>query len=438
MTRTTVDALTARRLHLSASWDREELEAAQMAALRVAVSEARKRSPWYGSALAQVVHGDLRTRADLAQVPFLTGADVAGHGGRMVCVPQGEIARIVTLQTSGSTGQPKRLSFTRRDLQGTMEFFYEGMRNLVTHADRVLALLPYALPDSTGDLLVRALTAEGVACAGHWPPADWQELADKIRREGFSCIVGLPQHVLALAEILPPGVLRSVLLCSEYVPRPLRERIERAGGCATFMHYGTTEIGLGGGVECGCHEGCHMRESDVLVEIVDPESGVPLQEGEQGEVVVTTLGRRAMPLFRYRTGDLARLLLKRCACGGLTARLVDIAGRRVACTLAGGGRLCSQDLDDRLFAVGGLLDYRATLRTQDGVDFLGVEFLTIKDGSGMEDALSRAMLAVPAVTTAVRTGGLRCGVPRRVAAFSPSHTFKRTICDQRTRNICMK
>lgn len=402
-----------------------------MASLRRTVEHALDKSPWYRERLAGIDPRSLNSRTDLARLPLMDSADVAACGQRMLCVPQGEVARIVTLQTSGSTGTPKRLHFTRADLDGTVDFFLHGMLSLVDSSDRVLALLPYSQPDSTGDLLIRALAGEGIRCAGLWPPGEAGTLAALIRREGYSCVAGLPQHLLALASTLPFGQVRTMLLCSDYAAPALRSRIEESCGCETFLHYGTTETGLGGGVECAAHDGCHLRESDLLVEIVDPESGEPMPEDEPGEVVVTTLDRQAMPLVRYRTGDLARLTTRPCLCGGVTARLCDIAGRRRACTLRGGFSMTSRELDDRIFGVEGLMDYRAVLDMEYGRERLGIEFLAAAGHDRLEGDVADAVRRVPAVAVALEFGTLVLGPMRRVKAFSPSHTIKRCISDQR-------
>lgn len=430
MTRTPVDAFTARRLGLVPGWDRAALEAAQFEALRQTVRHAMRRGPWFRDHLAGVDPARLRGPADLARLPFMAAADVAAHGERMVCVSQSEVARIITLQTSGSTGAAKRLHFTRQDLDCTVDFFLRGMLSLASREDRVLALLPFSLPDSTGDLLIRALSGGGIPCDGCWPPTDWDALAARIGDGGVTCVVGLPQHLLALAHALPFRQVRTMLLCSDYAPSALRARIEMACGCETFLHYGTTETGLGGGVECAAHDGCHLRESDLLVEIVDPLSGQPVPPGEEGEVVVTTLARLAMPLIRYRTGDVARLTTQPCVCGGVTARLCGIQGRRIVCRLAGGGGLTSQTLDEALFALEGLLDYRATLDAAQGGDRLGIEFLARPGHDHLERDIVLAVERVPAVAAGLGRG-LLLGPMRRVAAFSPSHTVKRTLADLR-------
>lgn len=427
----TVDGLTARRLGLSLPLERSRLEGAQMASLRRTVEHACAKSPWYRERLAGFDPASLRTSADLSRLPLLTSAELAAHGQRQVCVSQSEVARIITLQTSGSTGSPKRLHFTHDDLAATVDFFLHGMLSLISPLDKVLALLPFTQPDSTGALLLKALGQGGVRCAGFWPPADWEDLVELIRSKGYMCVVGLPQHLLALAYVLPHGLVRSMLLCSDYAPPMLRTRIEEVCGCETFLHYGTTETGLGGGVECGAHEGCHLRESDLLVEIVHPQTGQSLPEGETGEVVVTTLGRQAMPLVRYRTGDLATLITQPCVCGGVTARLCAIQGRRIACRLAGGFSVTSQDFDDALFALDGLLDYRATLGHSNGCDLLGIEFLARPGHEHVDRELSLTLAKVPAIASALAHGGLMFGPMLRVSSFSPSHTVKRTLLDQR-------
>jgi phenylacetate-coenzyme A ligase PaaK-like adenylate-forming protein len=90
-----------------------------------------------------------------------------------------------------------------------------------------------------------------------------------------------------------------------------------------------TEMGLGGAMACEERVGYHPREADLIFEIIDPQTGGPLPEGEVGEVVFTTLTRAAMPLIRYRTGDLSRWIPGNCPCGSVLKRLDRIADRKL-------------------------------------------------------------------------------------------------------------
>jgi phenylacetate-coenzyme A ligase PaaK-like adenylate-forming protein len=187
-------------------------------------------------------------------------------------------------------------------------------------------------------------------------------------------------------------------------------------------------------VECGIHDGCHIRESDLLIEIIDPKTGKVLPDGECGEVVLTTLGREAMPLIRYRTGDIASLDRSGCACGGVTARLKNIRGRMERCRLSSGALLYSQDIDEYLFEVPGLLDYRVLLATAEttGVDRLELELQALPGSGRIADELVLSLGRVPAIRTSLADATLELGGVRQVAAFAAVHTQKRTIVDQRT------
>lgn len=274
----------------------KELEQAQMQLLRKSVAHARTKSGFYAQQFAGIKIDDLQTRGDLSRLPFTQAEDITESGHRMQCVSQSEVVRIITMQTSGSTGKPKRFSFTRADLEATSEFFLKGMKNLVDGDDRVLVLLPYEQEASVGEILITALVGGNIAAEGLWPPPKTEEIAAYIVKNNITSLVGLPQQLLAVAESMVYGQVRTMLLCSDYAPDPLRKRIENLTGCTTFLHYGATESGLGGAVECDTHSGLHLRESDLLVEIVDPETGEQLEDGRSGEVVLTTLGREAMPL----------------------------------------------------------------------------------------------------------------------------------------------
>lgn len=101
----------------------------------------------------------------------------------------------------------------------------------------------------------------------------------------------------------------------------------QAWDCEIFDHWGMTETGYGGGVECAAHSGYHLREAGLLPEIARPDTGEPLAPGETGEILVTPLGERAMPLVRYRTGDAASWVAGPCSRGSTLRRLGRVPGR---------------------------------------------------------------------------------------------------------------
>jgi phenylacetate-coenzyme A ligase PaaK-like adenylate-forming protein len=123
--------------------------------------------------------------------------------------------------------------------------------------------------------------------------------------------------------------MRTILLSAQYISDEEKAIIERTWNCTVYEHYGMTEMGLGGAMACEARVGYHPREADLLCEIIDPETGKVLPEGEYGEIVFTTLTRRAMPLIRYRTGDFSRWLPYSCTCGSVLKRIDKVGDRAV-------------------------------------------------------------------------------------------------------------
>ena len=246
---------------------------------------------------------------------FTTAEDLAGHGRDYVKVGASEIQRIVTLSTSGSTGAGKRLYFTSGDLRRTVDFFRDGMRWLCSPGDKVAILLGSPSPDGVGRLLEEGLKELGAEPRLLCLPTDYAETAKELEEIQPDTLVGLPVMVRRLALTLPQLRPKTVLLSGDYVSLAAVETITRLWHTRVFSHYGLTESGLGFAVQCPLLLGQHIRSDELRVEIVDPDTGESLPEGQWGEIVFTTLRREAMPLRRYRTGDISRLLPGTCPCG---------------------------------------------------------------------------------------------------------------------------
>jgi len=386
MTVTTLETLIGRAIGSPARpLSRTVIEAWQGARLRHLVDFCRQRSPFYRRTLGATGIGSIRGLVDLAALPLTTEAELRQHGGDMVCVSQDAVARIVTLRSSGTTGAPKRLWFTEEDLERTLDFFHLGMGNLATPGQTAAILLPGATPDSTGHLLARALRRMEVASRILGLVSEPEQAARALAELRPEVVVGFPVQLLAVARTaaylnLDLGTIRSVLLCSDYVAESVQRCLRNLLGCDVFTHYGTTEMGLGGGVDCAAHCGCHLREADLLFEVIDPTTAAPLPDGQWGEIVCTTLTRTGMPLIRYRTGDQGRLLPGPCPCGSHIRRLDRVLGRRNQVRrLQGGARLAMPDLDEQLFALPGLLDFTARLTTEHGRETLRLDLTTLPE-----------------------------------------------------------
>ena len=156
------------------------------------------------------------------------------------------------------------------------------------------------------------------------------------------------------------------MLSENYIPNSLSQHIKKKWGCKVFQHYGMTETGLGGAVQCQCLYGMHPREADLYFEIIDLETGNVVKDGEFGEIVVTTLTRRGMPLIRYRTGDYGRWLKGECPCGTKLKSLDRVRYRLSDRILIEGQFVDITLLDEALFSVDKLLDYDARVMEDGG------------------------------------------------------------------------
>ena len=361
------------------SLSREAIEAYQLQRLHEQLAYCRDHSSFYRDRFTAASISSLHSLADISRLPCISAEDIRQHGQAMVCVSQDAIARIITLQSSGTTGEPKRLFFTEEDIEATRQFFQIGMANMAVPGQTVAILLPGATPDSTGHLLAVALNRMQVASHILGLINDPEQAARQLARLRPDVVVGFPVQILAIAQTavhhsLDLGTIRAVLLCSDYIPESLSARLRATLDCAVFTHYGTVETGLGGGVDCLAHMGAHLREHDLYFEVIDHHTAGPLPPGQWGELVVTTLNRTGMPLIRYRTGDLGRLLPGPCLCGSHIRRLDKVRGRIDQIrTLRSGKRLALAELDELLFALPGLLDFQASLFTENHQDKLRLD-----------------------------------------------------------------
>ncbi|MBS1227474.1 MAG: putative adenylyltransferase [Proteobacteria bacterium] len=410
-----LDAWTAQQIGSpGALLTRADLAAYQLRQLRQTLAWAKAKSPFYRHRLADFDAAGLSTLDALRELPFTTADDLRTNDPPLLCVSQSEVSRIVTLETSATSGPAKRIFFTAQEQAATLDFFDHGMRVLAQPGDRVLILFPGERPGSVGELLAQALSRQCATPIAYGWPQDLAAAAAALRRERTDVVVGAPVPLLAVARYAAatgqPVRVRSVLLSADQASAAVRRCLAQLWGCEIFEHYGMTEMGLGGGVDCAAHAGYHLRESELLVEIVDPVSGEPVADGEPGEVVFTTLTRRGMPLVRYRSGDISRRLPGPCACGSPLTRLGRIE-RRVAAgvDLGAGGTLTIGALDEALLAIEFVADFVPSWRSGPPPS-LHVEVTQVarvaatQRDTALVAEVSTALAAIPPIAAAMANG----------------------------------
>jgi phenylacetate-CoA ligase len=315
---------------------RPELARLQLERLKAVVERAAARSPFYQQKLAEAGVGAeaIKSLADIARLPFTTKEEMRYHyPWGLLAVPLKEVVRVHA--SSGTTGKPVVAGYTRADLALWAEVMARTLTSTgVTAEDIMHNCYGYGL--FTGGLGFH-LGAETLG-ATTVPVSSGLTRRQLMLLEDFGATVlaCTPSYALVIAEeAAAQGIeikerlkLRIGVFGAEPWTEKMREEIEAALHLKAYDCYGLTEIiGPGVAIECQQRHGLHIFEDHFYPEIIDPSSGEPLGYGEEGELVLTTLTKEAMPLIRYRTRDRTVLHAEPCACGRTLVRMEKVLGR---------------------------------------------------------------------------------------------------------------
>lgn len=389
---------------------RRALDAWQIRQVRESVLYACRHSAWYKQHLKGIDAESICTYDDLKRIPLTPSEVLRERPQDFLCIPASRVDRIVTLHSSGTTGKPKRIFFTASELEKTIDFFQHGMRTLADPGDTVMILFPCDTPDGIGDLLARGLSRAHITAVPQGPVADIGATCKRIIETESNVLVGIPVQVLALAEyigtvpVLSGQIhIKNVLLSADTTPASLVRRVGELLHCDVYTHFGMTEAGYGVAIDCAAHAGLHIREEALLIEVIDPESGKVLPQGEQGEFVLTTFSREAMPLIRYRTGDLGYLTEDVCACRSFVKRMVPCGGRMESIVRLGGGTQIRQwELDEIVFDCPHVVDYN--VKDKDGLTQLTAFGVRLTHPGHITEALSKRLSALSGAGDTVPIG----------------------------------
>ncbi|NMM61235.1 phenylacetate--CoA ligase family protein [Clostridium sp. P21] len=348
--------------------NREALENYQLNKIKEVIKYVREHSEFYGEYLKNINENNIKSFKDFERIPFTTTEHIKKDSRKFLCVSQNEISRIVTLKSSGTSGEEKRIYFTENDLNLTVEFFKYGMSCLVSKGDRVLVLLPGNSYGSIGDLLKKALKEVNIECYVQGMLSNLKDTTDIIKDKHINCIVGVPIQILHFSRMeseVFKNNIKKILLSTDYVPEALIREITNKFQCKVFTHYGMTEMGYGGGVECEVLNGYHMRENDLHFEVINPCTGKLVEDGAYGEIVFTTLTREGMPLVRYKTGDIGCFNLNYCNCGTFLKTMSRVLGRMENRIKIGQNKyIYMKDLDEIILSFEEVINYKASVEKE--------------------------------------------------------------------------
>jgi phenylacetate-CoA ligase len=419
---------------------REDLEQLQASSIRRCL-ERLKRSGigYYEQGLSGVRPEQFRSIDDLRRLPFTVKDDLREHYPfGLFLVPQGEIVRIHA--SSGSTGKPTVVGYTRADLQLWADSLARGLvAGGLTREDTFQNAYGHGL--FTGGLGFHyAVNLVGAAVV---PTAAGQTSRQVMlmRDFGATALGATPSYTLHIAEVataegIDPRSLpvRAAFAGAEPMTERMQQEIEERMGVRVYEQYGLSEI-IGPGVAsaCGRSEGMHVWEDHFIPEIVDPETGERLPDGEVGELVFTAPTKEAFPVLRYRTRDLTRMTREPCPCGRTSARISKILGRTDDMIIVRGVNVFPSQIEHALLGIEGFAPhYQILLSTRpDRQDELRVQVETVDPIPAESGRLS----ALEARAGEVLRSALGLSAPVELVA---PHTIRRSegkavrVLDQRT------
>jgi phenylacetate-CoA ligase len=315
---------------------REELQKLQLQRLREVVKYAYERVPFYRKRFeaAGIKPEDIRSLEDLKYIPFTSKADLREvYPFGLFAVPLSEIVEIHS--SSGTTGKPVVAGYTRRDLEVWGEVMARSLTMIgVTTQDVVQIAYGYGL--FTGGLGFHYGALKIGATIVPASAGNTRRQITLMQDFGTTVLACTPSYALYLAEYardemgIDPSTLklRAGSFGAEMWTEEMRREIEKRFGIKAYNVYGLTEI-IGPGVahECEEQKGLHIWEDHFLPEIIDPETGEWVEEGKEGELVLTTLTKEGVPMIRFRTRDITSFVPGECPCGRTGRRIERIKGR---------------------------------------------------------------------------------------------------------------
>jgi phenylacetate-CoA ligase len=313
----------------------DERKKLQLEKLQAIVNYAYENVPYYRKRLDEldIKPEDIKTLKDIEKLPFTTKDDLRdAYPFEMFAVPKKEIVEVHT--SSGTTGKPTVSGYTRGDLEIWSEVMARGLTMAgVDDEDIIQNTHGYGL--FTGGFGVHYGAQKIGATVIPISTGQTKRQIEIMQDFGTTVMIFTPSYGLYLAEeIEAEGIntkdmdFKAIGFGAEMWTEEMRKEIEKRFNAPAYNIYGLTEImGPGVGLECSSQDGLHIFEDHFYPEIIDPETFETLNDGEKGELVLTTLTREGTPLLRFRTKDVTKLTRGKCGCGRTLVKMERVKGR---------------------------------------------------------------------------------------------------------------
>lgn len=309
-----------------------KLNETQLQQIDAQVKRLIKTDSYYGKLYREQGITGIRSQEDFEKLPFSSKDDLRNaYPLGIQAVPDEDVVRIHS--SSGTTGKPVIIPYTAKDVDDWATMFARCYETAgITRLDRIQITPGYGL--WTAGIGFQAGCEKLGAMAVPMGPGNTEKQLQMMIDLKSTVITATASYALLLAEEINKRHLKDQIhlkkgvIGSERWSEKMRSYIAKELGIELYDIYGLTEIyGPGIGINCEKEAGIHYWDDYIYIEIVDPKTGIPVADGEEGEIVITTLVKEGAPLLRFRTHDISRILPEKCSCGSPYPRIDIIKGR---------------------------------------------------------------------------------------------------------------
>lgn len=348
-----------------------KLNEKQLQQVDAQVKSLLKSGSFYGEVYRKAGISGVSSQEDFEKLPFSSKDDLRNaYPLGIQAVPEEEVVRIHS--SSGTTGKPVIIPYTAKDVDDWAIMFARCYETAgITNKDRIQITPAYGL--WTAGIGFQLGAEKLGAMTVPMGPGNTDKQLQMMMDLKTTVLTATSSYALLLAEEINKRGLRDQIhlkkgvFGSERWSKKMREYIRNELGVELYDIYGLTEIyGPGIGITCEKEQGIHYWDDYVYIEIINPETGEPVPDGETGEIVITTLVKEGAPLLRFRTHDLSRIIPEKCSCGRSYPRLDTIGGRSDDMFKVRGVNMFPKQVEELLQDVDGVLsEYNITIAHDD-------------------------------------------------------------------------
>jgi phenylacetate-CoA ligase len=382
--------------------------------LKRTIRYAYNNSPFYQELFKKhnIKPADIKSFKDMEKIPCTMPEDLQNNPKSFFAVPEEKFVKVFT--TSGATGKPKKAYFTEEDIEKIITFVADGAKLVYGISSKDVVRLSFEVGYGTEiwgnryclDRAYGNKIGALVIATGRLPIKEELEIIKEYKPTVFADVSSrinyLTNEMKKICDLKELGV-KKFLVGAEPTPNSMRRHIEREWNADVFIGYGLTELGLIMAGECEKKNGMHLSETSFLAEVVDPDTGEQLNDGEVGELLFTTFDRKGMPLIRYNSHDLGRIIPGICKCG-LPFKRIEIKGRSDDLIPIGAGdNLFTKMFDEVIFSVPEVEEYQVQFDKKDGRDLITVTAETEVRNDAIRKRIVEAVMRMPEIKNGIES-----------------------------------